>query len=67
MLIAADRNVDLAGIFVRLAVNERDVRFVNRPLAKLFGQSLVDLVIFCNDDQARGVFVEAVDDADFRF
>lgn len=63
VLVAADRGLDRAGVFFRGPVNERDIRFVNRSLAKLLRQGLMDLIGFGDDDQARGVFVEAMDDA----
>ena len=67
MFVAADRGLDLSRVLIGRAVDERDVRFVNLPLAKLLRQSLVYLVRFGDDDQAGCVFVEAVNDADSEF
>ena len=64
MLVAADRGFDLAAGFVGRTVDEGDVVFINKTLAKLLRQSLVYLVCFGNDDQPRCVFVEAVDNPD---
>ncbi len=62
--VAGDGAVDRAGIFTRAAVDERDVGFENLAVAELFGKGFVGLLVFGDDDQAGGVFVEAVNDAD---
>jgi outer membrane protein assembly factor BamA len=64
VLFARDRLVDFAAVFFRFAVHERDVGLKNFAVPKLLGQFFVNLFRFCDDDQARRIFVEAMHDAD---
>ena len=64
MAVACDGTVDLAGIFSDRSVDKGNVVLFDGSSAELFRESFVYLFVFCDDDKTRGVFVEAVNDAD---
>ena len=61
--VASDGQVDGAATFLHLAVHEGDVGFLDLALAEAFAESGVSGVIFGDEDDAGGVFVEAMHDA----
>lgn len=61
--ITADWQVDSAGVTFKFALGERKVSFFYGAGAKRFRQSGVGIVVFCDDDQAGGLFVETVHDS----
>src|SRR6266404_1306331 len=61
--IAADWKVDFAGNFLKLAFYERDVGFLYGTGSKGLGQFRVGIVIFRNEDEAGGLFVETMHDS----
>ena len=62
--VAGDRAVDGPFVLTRTAVDECDVGLLNGALAELVGEGFVSLFVFGDEDEAGGVFVEPVDDAD---
>ena len=62
--VAGDRAVDRAGVVTRAAVDECNVGFEDLAVAELVGEGFVGLFVLSDDDEAGGVFVETMDDAD---
>ena len=50
VFFAGDRRVDGAAVRFDLAVNERQIPFINRPVVKLFAQGLVRLFVLGHDN-----------------
>jgi len=61
--VAGDGEVNGAAIFFQKALHESDVGFLDLALAKGFAESGVSGVIFGDEDDAGGVFIEAMHDA----
>src|SRR6266404_2115794 len=61
--IAANRQLDFASSVFELAFDERDVGFFYGAGAKRFGQFSVGIVVFCDDDEAGGLFIKTVHDS----
>lgn len=59
--VAADGGGDGAMILFKSAVNERNVRFFDFAARELGAEAAVGIVIFGDEDEAAGGFVEAMD------
>jgi len=61
--IAADGEIDAAAVFPQQALDEGDVRFLDGAPAEGFSELGMRCVIFCDEDYAGGIFVEAMNDS----
>src|SRR6266850_1215383 len=61
--VAADGSIDGSRVGLRPALHQRAVGLFDFAPGKLFGEIAVRSVILCDQDQAAGLFVEAVYDA----
>ena len=60
--VSSQPRFDDAFIIFHHAVNQGDISFFDRPMLELFYERKIGGVLFCGHEQARRVFVEAVDD-----
>jgi hypothetical protein len=57
-----ERLLDEVAVSGRHPVNQGEIFLADRPLLELFGQELVSLVVLGDDQEARGVAVEPMND-----
>src|SRR5687768_15493972 len=60
MFFTGNRGINRAVAGLNFAMNQSDILFENLTLTKLFAQGFVRLFIFSNNNQARSIFVQAM-------
>ena len=61
--VAGDREVDGGVVFFEMAVEESDIGLGDLALGEHLAEFAVGAVVFGDEDEAAGLFVEAMDDA----
>lgn len=61
--IAANRQLDFASLVFELAFDQGYIGFFYGAGAKRFSQFSVGIVVFCDDDEAGGLFIKTVHDS----
>jgi hypothetical protein len=61
--MARDRELDATAIARKQALHKRDVSFLNRAVTEIVGKLGVGEIVLGDEENARGLFIEAVDDA----
>src|SRR5215470_1906852 len=65
--VAADSGMDSSPFGLHRAMHQRNVRLLDLATGKLGGQFAMHFVVFGDDDQSAGFFIEAMDDSGTQF